>query len=444
MRYLFSTLLIFCKITLVIGQNLGIGTNNPDPSAKVDIVDSARGLLIPRMTIAQRNNIANPADGLLIYQTDSTKGFWYNQQSQWRHLLHISTLPGNLPGKILYWDGTDWKFIPPGNTGQSLVFCYGVPTWGGCIPSVITQTITSISGNSALSGGNVIDSGSAGVTVRGVCWDTNINPTIALTTKTIDGNGIGSYMSNINSLIPNTVYHIRAFAQNIFGVAYGADSTFTTTAQTPTQGPNLTDIDGNVYSSVINCGQTWMQQNLNVTHFNNGDLIPKVTDGANWSILTTPAWCWYNDDSVRYARYGRMYNWHAINDPRGLAPSGWHIATNFEWNQIAKCIDVNADTSCINCTQSSTAGGAMKETGTLNWSSPNAAATNSSGLTGLPGGGRRTDGGFSAINIHCNWWSATEVNPTNAFARNLLWNGGYLGSISVDKGYGFNVRCIKN
>jgi uncharacterized protein (TIGR02145 family) len=97
-----------------------------------------------------------------------------------------------------------------------------------------------------------------------------------------------------------------------------------------------------------------MQKNLNVSKYKNGDIIPQVTDGTQWANLTTGAWCWYNNDSATYAAtYGKLYNWYAVNDPRGLAPEGWHVPSDGEWNILIKYLDPIADTFCgSRCLQS--------------------------------------------------------------------------------------------
>src|SRR5450759_1177427 len=166
--------------------------------------------------------------------------------------------------------------------------------------------------------------------------------------------------------------------------------------------------------SVTICTQVWMLKNLDVSTYRNGDLIPKVTDPTAWSALTTGAWCWYNNDSATNAStYGKLYNWYAVNDPRGLAPTGWHVPSDAEWTTLSTCLGGNA-----------VAGGAMKETGTTHWTSPNTGATNSSGFTGLPGGYRNNDGSFNNVGNFGYWWSSTELNTTDAWYRNLYYNGG--------------------
>jgi hypothetical protein len=110
-------------------------------------------------------------------------------------------------------------------------------------------------------------------------------------------------------------------------------------------------------SSVTIGTQIWSDKNLDVTKYRNGDPIPQVTDATLWANLTIGAWCWYNNDSATYAAiYGRLYNWYAINDPRGLAPTGWHVATDAEWNKMTKYLDPDIDTTCTNCCSGSTIG----------------------------------------------------------------------------------------
>jgi uncharacterized protein (TIGR02145 family) len=195
---------------------------------------------------------------------------------------------------------------------------------------------------------------------------------------------------------------------------------------------------------VSSCGQTWMAKNLDVSTYRNGDIIPEVSDSAQWSTLTTGAWCWYNNDSATYgAIYGKLYNWYAVNDPRGLAPNGWHVPSNSEWNILVECLDSNADTTCMSCAQSSIAGGALKQTDTTYWLSPNSGATNSSGLTCLPAGHRYDYGAFKNIGEEADFWSSS-TNVNNALYRFLSYYNSSIGTNSYGKANGFSVRCIKD
>jgi len=211
------------------------------------------------------------------------------------------------------------------------------------LTTLTTTAISSITTTTASGGGNISTDGGATVTARGICWSTAPNPGIALSTKTSDGTGAGTFSSSITGLAPNTNYYVRAYATNSVGTAYGNQQTFTTLPASNT----ITDIDGNIYPVITICNQVWVQKNLNVSRYSNGDPIPNVTDNLQWATLTTGAWCWYNNDSATYAAvYGKLYNWYAVNDPRGLAPAGWHIPSESDWNKLEKCVDPLADTTC--------------------------------------------------------------------------------------------------
>jgi uncharacterized protein (TIGR02145 family) len=201
------------------------------------------------------------------------------------------------------------------------------------------------------------------------------------------------------------------------------------------RGNTVATDEGPIRVSIGN--QVWMQQNLDVATYRNGNPIPKVTDAATWASLTTGAYCYFNNDSASYASiYGKLYNWHAVNDPRGLAPLGWHIPTDAEWTKLTDTLG-----------GTSVAGGKMKEAGTLHWPSPNTGATNSSEFTGLPGGYRNSNGAFDLFSNNFGfWWTSSQlVNPsTSALERVLQHNANSINRGSVSKNYAFSVRCVKD
>jgi uncharacterized protein (TIGR02145 family) len=227
------------------------------------------------------------------------------------------------------------------------------------------------------------------------------------------------------------LYYVRAYATNSAGTAYGAQQTFTTASAV-------------VLPSVTIGTQVWTNKNLDVSRYRNGDVIPQVTDPTQWAALTTGAWCWYNNDSATYAAtYGRLYNWYAVNDARGLAPQGYHIPSETEWNKLVKYLDAGADTSCQACNQSLIAGGAMKST--TGWNAPNTGATNSSGFSGLSGGCRNVVGAsFSGINTDGYWWSSTETSTSSAWFRYLYYDFIFVYRGNYLKSLGFSVRCVRD
>jgi uncharacterized protein (TIGR02145 family) len=204
----------------------------------------------------------------------------------------------------------------------------------------------------------------------------------------------------------------------------------------PDTGETVTDVDGNVYHTVVIGSQTWMAENLKVLHYNDGTTpIPVVTDPLDWKNRTVAACCIYDNDNANFATYGVLYNWYAASNSR-LCPKGWHVATNEEWIIMYNWLN-----------DKNNGGGKIKEAGTTHWVSPNTGATNSSGFTALPGGERiYWDGSFSDIGHRGYTWSTTEDEeyPDFAWSGWVRYDKAYLSFSSVDKRNGFSVRCIKN
>ena len=196
---------------------------------------------------------------------------------------------------------------------------------------------------------------------------------------------------------------------------------------------SLTTASGVFLPTVIIGTQQWMQKNLEVAFYRNGDPIPEVTDPTAWAALTTGAWCYYNNDPNTGYTYGKLYNWYAVNDPRGLAPAGWHIHTNAEWTMLENSLGGNL-----------VAGGRIKEPGITHWINPNTGATNISGWAGLPGGRRDFNGVFGEVGSNTYWWSSTENTPTNAWSRSLTFFNSVITWYISDKKEGFSVRCMRD
>jgi uncharacterized protein (TIGR02145 family) len=179
--------------------------------------------------------------------------------------------------------------------------------------------------------------------------------------------------------------------------------------------------------------QIWSGINLDVVNYRNGDPIPQVTDQTTWNNLTTGAWCYYDNDPANGAIYGKLYNWYAVNDPRGLAPVGWHVPIGTEWTTLINFVGGTP-----------VAGGALKETGTTHWNAPNTGATNSSGFTALGGGSRLSS--FSGLKTNGSFWTATSSGPTNARNASMTSFNTVLtfGPTGTAKYRGTSVRIIKD
>jgi len=205
---------------------------------------------------------------------------------------------------------------------------------------------------------------------------------------------------------------------------------------------SVTDADGNVYATVTIGTQLWMKENLKTTKYNDGSNIPLVTDNTAWSNLTSPAYCWYNNDVSTYkATYGALYNWYVVNTGK-LCPTGWHVPTDAEWHTLVLYLDPNA----INAAEieSLIAGGKLKETGTTHWSSPNTGADNSSGFTALPGGFRDYNSTFDYVGIYGDWWSSSEYDTYDAWYRGMINEHSNVGRFNYVKFVGFSVRCLRD
>jgi len=198
---------------------------------------------------------------------------------------------------------------------------------------------------------------------------------------------------------------------------------------------NMTDQDGNTYRTVIIGTQTWMAENLRTTRFNDGTSIPLVTDNKEWGYLSTPGYCWCNNDPATFKNiYGALYNWFSVNTGK-LAPTGWHVPTDEEWTILTNFLGGEA-----------IAGGKMKEQGTSHWWSPNTGATNVSGFTTLPCGYRsHFNGDFPYLSTNTYFWSSTQVNETDACYRILFIGVENISRRFLDcKADGFSVRCLKD
>ena len=213
----------------------------------------------------------------------------------------------------------------------------------------------------------------------------------------------------------------------------------------PEQIVTVKDIDGNVYTSVTIGTQVWMVENLKTTKYRNGDQIPNVTTGLNWSIQGTSAYCTYNSDLSNGKKYGNIYNWYAVHDSRNIAPTGWHIPSDAEWETLEDYLTAHVATT------SSTA---KALAATTDWDlsdyeravGNDLTKNNLSGFTALPGGFRFDDGEFQTIGKGILWWSSAEIGTNNGWNRYLYSSGDILDKVPdfKSKTFGLYVRCIKD
>jgi uncharacterized protein (TIGR02145 family) len=178
--------------------------------------------------------------------------------------------------------------------------------------------------------------------------------------------------------------------------------------------------------------QVWMTKNLDVATFRNGDPIPQAKTDEEWEKAgenIQPAWCYYDNDPANGAKYGKLYNWYAVNDSRGLAPVGYHVPSDAEWAELKDFLGKDA-------------GKKMKST--TGWDG-DGNGTESSGFSGLPGGSRYGDGTFLGIGEDGYWWSSTESSTFSAWNRSLGYgfDDVFINYYLYNKTYGFSVRCLR-
>ncbi len=179
--------------------------------------------------------------------------------------------------------------------------------------------------------------------------------------------------------------------------------------------------------------QVWMKHNLNVDKFRNGDSIPHAKTVEEWARAggnNQPAWCYYENAELSGEKYGRLYNWYAVNDPRGLAPDGYHIPSDEEWEELVEYVGGEDE-----------AGELLKSS--TGWDE-NCNGTDEVGFSGLPGGTRYNDGYFDSIGKCGSWWSSTEYFPGTAWYLFLDYASVGVGRYGFDEKSGFSVRCLKD
>jgi len=216
--------------------------------------------------------------------------------------------------------------------------------------------------------------------------------------------------------------------------------------------------------------QVWTTKNLDVATFRNGDAIPQAKTNEEWEAAgenKQPAWCYYENNTANGTKYGKLYNWYAVNDYRSLAPAGWHVPTDYEWTVLSTFLGGEAvagkkmksssgwdsyteDITCANCEswnaeyRRKKECNVCKDTRLVSGKTNSGNGTNSSGFSGLPGGYRSNSGNFSSVGDSGYWWSASEHDETSAWSRELNNSSSDLYRYANYKLNGVSVRCVKD
>ena len=290
------------------------------------------------------------------------------------------------------------------------------------IPTLTTTIITAVTQISSVSGGNISSDGGSAITARGIVWSKTVNPVLGTPSTSTDG-GIttGAFTSNITNISSGITYYVRAYATNAVGTAYGSQQIFTSLP--------IIDSSNNQYTTININGLEWFRENLKTSKYANGVVIENVPTAGDWGLRTTGAWVYYDNDVNNDIIYGKLYNWYAVSDVRGLCPTGSRVATDADWTSLTALYGNDA-----------AAGNELKVT-TL-WKIPNS-NTNLSGFGAVPGGGR---GGlnFGDLNNKGFWWTSTPFDASSSYVRRLEFDLDTVTRFAENDKFGFSVRCVKD
>ena len=392
---------------------------------------------------------AVPAGGHYTYDTQSGRfaNFW------------MYGAGGDNLFELLYDDHEIWKDIASTSAALSVRCVYGQGI--SQVPPTVTTAELDVNGLTVVTGGTVVHDGGADVISRGVCWSTSPQPTLS-DNHTSDGSGIGTFISSINSgLTAGETYYVRAYATNSAGTSYGNERTFQTfivpagDAQPCAGATTVTDYDGNVYHTVQIGNQCWMKENLRTTHYSNGTSIALgQTTNPDTAFYYVP-----QQYSSQPTKFGYLYNWSAVmngamssyanpSGVQGICPTGWHVPSSAEWNQLIEYLWYQPTYTC-NSDWENIAKSLASTSGWHNWwwtcvvgNQPE--NNNATGFSAYPAGGML--GGNTLLNFSdCTYfWTSSETNSSFANTSILYFNATYVDQSEYEKLCGLSVRCVHN
>lgn len=361
-------------------------------------------------------------------------------------ILDYCMRPSSCSGKFTDDNKFEYRYSARVSTGQSLMF-YSREINGEKIsdtstlnqpPVTVTDSVTGIALGGALLNGTVTANYLSTDCYFEYGVSAQYSKKMTASPASVSGKLPVKISCYVTDLKPGTLYHFRAKASNSEGTSNGVDMTFTTRTATE----SVTDLDGNVYTTVPIDNEIWMAENLRTIRYSNGDIIPTTQIVLqDISKEPEPKYQWVYDGVESNAdTYGRLYTWYTVIDTRNICPAGWHVP---DWEEVNRMI--------MNSGQYN--GGAFKESGLSHWISPNTDANNATGFTGLPGGMSSVTPlaiRFSGIGQTAGWWTASErtpeysLGPLYALSFSLQYSSSSIGGRYWEKNSGLSVRCVKD
>ena len=343
-----------------------------------------------------------------------------------------SSVSGTLPLRFYFNSSradmrTDYRAY--GHSVRCIKETVGVIGSLNCANSTITGNLTNGQVASNVSVSVPYTGGNSGFYISQSIASTNVLGLTADLSSGLLASGSGN-LTLVISGTPNSS-GTASFALNVGGQS----CSFSMVVQAPTSGygADITDVESNTYKTVYIGTQQWMAENLKVTKYNDGTVIPNVVF-TQWPGLYSGSWAYYGNNATNNAIYGKLYNWYAVsqttNGNKNICPIGWHIPTDAEWTVLTDYLGGET-----------VAGGKMKNG---SWNSPNTNATNTSLFTGLPGGYRYENGNDFTIGNNGYWWSSSENYMSSAWNRTLSFDKGNTQRVLYRKESGFSIRCLKD
>jgi uncharacterized protein (TIGR02145 family) len=247
---------------------------------------------------------------------------------------------------------------------------------------------------------------------------------------------IGMISANVTEYTDSGLIYGESYDYRVAAYTASNTSDYSGIATANTTTP-LVDWDGNTYGTVKIGNQVWMAENLKVTHYRDGTIIPSGLSDEDWMNLSSGAFTVYENTGNNAETYGALYNWYTANGNAGagkeLAPEGWHIPSDEEWTVLTNYLG-----------NSSVAGGMLKEPGTTHWTFPNAGAINETDFMALPGGKRHPNGSYLELGNRCYFWLAGEIDVQSSWHRILTYDYANIFRTTDDKRFGFSVRCVRD